>query len=120
MSQFPAPVSVMQICEFVGLFNYFRFLILNLAFYSGLLTNLTWQKLGYSGGPLPPLALSAFSHLKRQLCAALVSHPRRGFTFHLAMDAAAGDKDYKGGFGAVLTKMWEDGKEHVIEEKCAA
>ena len=113
--QFPSPVSVKQISEFVGLCNYFRFLIPNLAYYSGLLTNVTRQKSGYSGGPLPPLAMSAFSHLKRQLCAApLVSHPRRGFTFHLATDAAAGDKDYKGGFGAVLTQVWEDGKEHAI------
>ena len=115
VSKFPAPVSIKQIREFVGLCNYFRFLIPNFAFYSGLLTNLTRQKWGYSGGPLPPLALSAFSHLKRQLCAAPhVSHPRRGFTFHLATDAAAGDSDYKGDFGAVLTQVWEDGKEHVI------
>ena len=65
VSKFPDPVLIKQICGFVGLCNYFRFLIPNFAFYSGLLTNSTWQKSGYSGGPLPPLALSAFSHLKK-------------------------------------------------------
>ena len=53
VSKFPAPKSIKKIREFVGLCNYFRFLIPNFALY-------------YSGGPLPPLALSAFSHLKRQ------------------------------------------------------
>ena len=86
VSKFPAPLSIKQIRELVGLCNYFRFLIPNFAFYSGLLNNLTQQKSGYSGGPLPPLGLSAFSHLKRQLCAApLVSHPRRASHFTLQL-----------------------------------
>ena len=41
-------------------------------------------------------------------------HPRKGFTFHLATDACAGDDVHRGGFGAVLTQVWEDGLEHVI------
>ena len=43
-----------------------------------------------------------------------MSHPRRGFTFHLATDACVGDDNHKGGFGAVLTPIWEYGVEHVI------
>ena len=43
-----------------------------------------------------------------------MSHPRRGFTFHLATEACAGDDNHKGGFGAVLTQVWEDSMEHVI------
>ena len=58
---------------------------------------------------------SAFHYLKNKLCdSPLVSHPRRGFTFHLATDACAGDDDHKGGFDAVLSQIWEDGAEHVI------
>ena len=41
-------------------------------------------------------------------------HPRKGFTFHLATDACAGDDVHRGGFGAVLTQVWEDRLEHVI------
>ena len=41
---FQAPTSVKQIREFVGLCNYFRFLIPGFAFHSSVLTNLTRQK----------------------------------------------------------------------------
>ena len=41
-------------------------------------------------------------------------HPRNSFTFHLATDACAGDDVHRGGFGAVLTQVWEDGLEHGI------
>ena len=44
----------------------------------------------------------------------LVSHPRPGCPYHLSTDAAAGDEDNPGGFGAVLTQQWADGLEHVI------
>ena len=64
---------------------------------------------------MPPLDASAFHYLKNKLCdSPLVSHPRRGFTFHLATDACAGDDNHKRGFGAVLTQIWENGVEHVI------
>ena len=115
VQDFPAPISVKQIREFVGLCNYFRFLIPGFTFHSSVLTNLTFQKSGYVGGELPPLAASAFKYLKNKLCESpLVSYPRRGFIFHLATDACAGDDNHKGGFGAVLTQILEDGEEHVI------
>ena len=44
-----------------------------------------------------------------------MSHPRRGFTFHLATDACAGYDNHKGGFGAGLTQVWENNVEHVID-----
>ena len=65
---------------------FFRFLIPRFAIYSTVLTNLQ-QKSGYVGGALLPLAASAFSYFKNKLCDSSVSHPRRGFIFHLATDA---------------------------------
>ena len=115
VQDFPAPTSVKQIREFVGLCNYFWFLIPGFAFHYSVLTNLTRQKSGYVGGELPPLAASAIRYLKNKLCdSPLVSHPRRDSTFHLATDACAGDDNHIGGFGAGLTQIWEDGVEHVI------
>ena len=60
VSDFPAPVSIKQIREFVGLANYFRFLIPNFAFYAGTMTCLTKMNSGYEGGKLPDKANSAF------------------------------------------------------------
>ena len=57
VKEFPPPVSVKKIREFVGLCNYFRFLIPKFTYYSVILTNWTRAKSGYSGGKLPPLAL---------------------------------------------------------------
>ena len=44
----------------------------------------------------------------------IVSHPKRGLGFYLATDAAASDDTYPGGFGAMLTQIWQDNSEHVI------
>ena len=67
VQDFPAPTFVKQIREFVGLCNYFWFVIPGFAFHSSVLTNLTRQKSGYVGGELPPLAASAFNYLKTNL-----------------------------------------------------
>ena len=58
VKEFTPPVSVKQIRELVGLFNYFGFLIPKFAYYSVILTNLTRAKSRYLGGKLPPLAFS--------------------------------------------------------------
>ena len=113
VSDFPAPISVKQIREFIGLANYFRFLIPNFAFYARIMTCLTKKSSGYKGGKLPDKANSAFLFLKKKLCESpIVSHPKRGLYFHLANDAAAGDNTFPGGFGAVLTQIWHDISEH--------
>ena len=44
----------------------------------------------------------------------MVSHPKPNLTYHLATDAAAGDEKHPGGFGAVLSQIWDDGSEHAI------
>ena len=91
VKEFPPPVSVKQIREFVSLCNYFRFFTPKFAYYSAILTYLTKAKSGYSDGKLPPFALSAFEFLRKKLCESpLVRHPRKADTFHLATDACAG------------------------------
>ena len=82
MKEFPPPVSVKHIREFVGLCNFFRFFISKFAYYSAILTNLTKAKSRYSGGKLPPLPLSAFEFLREKICESqLVRHPRKDFTW---------------------------------------
>jgi len=91
-----APTSVKKIREFVGLANYFRFLIPHFALFSGVLTNLTKKNSGYVDGPLPAKAIEAFNYLKNALVnEPIVSHPRPGFTYHLSTDACAGDDSGK-------------------------
>ena len=64
VSEFPAPSSVKKIREFVGLVNYFRFLIPNFARFANVMTDLTKKTSGYTDGELPPKALQAFNYLK--------------------------------------------------------
>ena len=88
VSDFPAPNSVIR--EFVGLANYFRFLIPNFARSANVMTDLTKKTSGYTDGELPPKALQAFNYLKSALVVEpLVSHPRPGCPYHLSTDAAA-------------------------------
>jgi putative transposase len=115
VSDFPAPNSVRKIREFVGLANYFRFLIPGFARQAGILTNLTKKDSSYSEGELPAHALSAFNYLKNKLVQSpVVAHPKSNCRYHLSTDAAAGDDLNPGGFGAVLTQLWPDGNERVI------
>ena len=44
VSDFQAPLSIKQIREFIGLANYFPFLIPNFAFYAGIMTRLVFEK----------------------------------------------------------------------------
>ena len=79
------------------------------------MTDLTKKTSGCNDGELPPKALQAFNYLKSALVAeSLVSHPRPWCPYLLSTDAAAGDGDNPGGFGAVLTQLWADGLEQVI------
>jgi transposase InsO family protein len=115
VSNFPPPDSVKKIREFVGLANYFRFLIPHFAHYAGIMTNLTKKNSSYNGGVLPEHASAAFNYLKtRLLQEPVVSHPRPDLEYHLSTDAAAGDDLSPGGFGAVLTQVDTNGQERVI------
>ena len=115
VSDFKAPNNVRKIREFVGLANYFRFLIPDFAKYAGVLTNLTKKESGYKAGELPDHAVKAFLHLQKALVSnPIVAHPKPNYPYRLATDAAAGDDLSPGGFGAVLTQLWPDGFERVI------
>jgi len=113
--KFQEPDSLKKIREFIGLANYFRFLIPDFSKFASRLTKLTKSDSGYKEGPLPEEASEAFHYLQDKLCESpLVSHPRPGGGYRLTTDASAGDDKHPGGFGAVLTQVWSDGTEHVI------
>ena len=113
--EFPQIDSVKKVREFVGLCNYFRFLIPKYQSYSSQLTKLTKKDSGYEKGPLPKESQEAFEHLKGLLSAEpVVSHPKKGLPYLLRTDACAGDSEHPGGFGAVLSQSHPDGKERVI------
>jgi len=113
--KFVMPDSLKKIREFVGLANYFRFLIPDFSKYATRLTKLTKSESGYKEGPLPVESQEAFTYLKEALCASpLVAHPKPGLCYRLTTDASAGDDKHPGGFGAVLSQVWEDDTEHVV------
>ena len=105
VKEFPPPVAVKQILEFVGPCNYFRCLIPKFAYYLAILTNLSKAKSGTQVANCLLLPCQLLSFLGRNCESPLVRHPRKVFTFHLATDACAGDDLHRGGFGAVLTQV---------------
>ena len=112
---FKPPTSPKQIREFVGVCNYFRFLVRDFSRKAAPLLKLTKASEKWRGGTLPPEALKAFEALKADLVSEpVVAHPRRGRPFILHTDGAAGDAVHPGGLGAVLLQEAEDGRERVI------
>jgi transposase InsO family protein len=115
VKNFPIPVTEKNIREFTGLANYFRHMIPNYALIAGHLTGLLTKESGWTGGPLPPPALTAFNQLKTALCEApVLAYPKGDRPFSLATDAATGDQVNPGGLGAILTQKDENGVDHVI------
>jgi Reverse transcriptase (RNA-dependent DNA polymerase) len=71
------PGNVKQICQFLGLCNFFRGHIQNLAQITSPLTHLTKKDSGCKQGPLPQNALRAFCHLQTLLCSQpVLAYPR--------------------------------------------
>ena len=113
--EFPVPTNIKKIREALGLCNYFRFLIPNYQKYSSHLSKLLQKDAGYKEGPMPQESQDAFIKLRDYLGKApIVQHPRPGLPYILRTDAAAGDAQNPGGFGAVLSQLWKDGQERVI------
>ena len=109
------PANLKEIRGFLGLANYFRFLIPNFAGLSAPLTQLTTKNSGYKHGPLPDQALRAYDQLKQALCKGpVVAFPRPDLRFKVTTDAASGDSKTPGGLGAMLSQCWEDGQERVV------
>ena len=112
--QFPEPDEIKKIREWLGLCNYFRFMIPNYAATAGHLSALLKKDSGYKKGPLPPAAAQAFKKLKEALCSnPIVQHPALEGEWRVTTDASQGDAKHPGGLGAVLTQV-VDGKERVI------
>ena len=113
-SRIPYPDTPKKIREFIGLANYFRFLLPGFAEHSARLTDLFKKDSDYKSGPLPDQALRAFQALQSGLASnPLVAHPSADKDFILTSDAATGDSEHPGGMGAVLSQM-HDGQERVI------
>jgi transposase InsO family protein/ribonuclease HI len=112
--EFKAPVTVKQVREFVGVCNYFRFLIKGFSRLASTLTALTKKDCQWKGGKLPEEAQKSFDTLQRQLCAEpVVAYPKRDLPFILHTDGASGDAVNPGGLGAVLLQE-QEGVERVI------
>jgi hypothetical protein len=102
------PDNLKQIREFVGLANYFRFLIKDLSKMSAPMTALTKKDSGWKEGKLPEEAYQAFLTLKEKLMEQpIVAYPKRDGRFMLRTDACLEDKDNVGGLGAVLLQQQE-------------
>jgi hypothetical protein len=111
----PPPTSVHQVCQFLGLCNFFRQHIKQFALRSHPLTLLTRKDTDWTGGKLPPAALKSFQEPKMCLTSQpLVSFPKRHLQYALITDAASGDDQSPGGMGAILTQVDKDGKFYVI------
>jgi hypothetical protein len=111
----PSPDSPKKIREFLGMSNYFRHFIKDYARIASYLSALTCHGITWKGGEMPPEAARAFEYLRQKLCEApILTYPRADRPFSLSVDAATGDEKHKGGLGAVLTQLDEEGRERVI------
>ena len=112
------PRDVRAVREFIGMTNYFRFLIPHFSSKIAPLTALTTKASTWREGPLPDKAAEAFKTIKEFLISApIVKYPRREGQFVLHTDACSGEsaqgKTRPGGFGAVLMQE-QEGAERVI------
>jgi len=115
IKEFPQPQDVRQVREFIGLCNYFRFLIPHFSQLTTPLIKLTTKEEDWKGGEMPESAERSFKELKEKLCnKPVVAYPTREGKFRLYTDAAIGEPNRKGGMGAALLQTNKEGKEQVI------
>jgi hypothetical protein len=111
----PPPSNVHEVRQFLGLCNFFRGHVHNFAQLTSPLTSLTNKDCSWKGGQLPPDALKAFQELQTYLCSEpIVDYPRRNRPYALIVDASLGDDKKKGGLGAILTQINQNGEHCVI------
>ena len=115
LRELPVPKDVRAVREFIGLANYFRFLIPQFARRSAPLTALTTKaSAGFIDGQMPDAARKAFEDLRDELISApVVQYPRRQGHYRLHTDGCTGDSVRPGGMGACLMQV-QDGQERVI------
>ena len=68
IQEFEIPKDIRQVREFLGLCNYFRFLIPHFSRISAPLVELTTRQKNWAGGDMPDLAKESFESLKKILC----------------------------------------------------
>ena len=89
IQDFPTPDTPKKIREFVGLANYFRFLLPGFAEHSARLNDLFKKDNTYKSGPLPEQAFQVFKALQIGLSSnPLVAHPAADKDYILTSDAA--------------------------------
>ena len=104
--EYKEPETIKSVRIFLGLTNYFRFLVPNFARHACQLSKLLQKERKYKKGKMPPESVAAFEYLRRALTLnPVVRHPSKKGEWHLTTDAAQGDKDCPGGMGAVLSQM---------------
>jgi hypothetical protein len=104
-----------KIREFVGICNYFRFLVHSFSRRAATLLKLTTATVEWKEGPLPPEALAAFQDLRKALISEpIVGHPARDKRFILQTDGALGNTSNSGGLGAVVMQEGDDGNDRFI------
>ncbi len=111
----PPPSTVQEVCQFLGLCNFFRGHVRNFAQLTSPLTALTKKDCSWKNGTLPPDALKAFLELQSYLCSEpVVDYPRKNRPYALIVDASLGDDKKPGGLGAILTQINPNGEHCVI------
>ena len=94
------PGTTRQVREFLGLANYFRFLIPAFSRKSAPLNALTRKEYKWPKEGLPEEARGAFEEIRDALCQEpVVAYPRRGKEFVLQTDASQGERGKAGGLG---------------------
>ena len=103
---YQAPTTLKDLRSFMGLANYFRSFMPNYASVASPLFRLTRKDTGWSGGDMPPDALSAFEKIRDMMTSPpVLAFPNRDGAFHLFVDACTGpfgDNNEEGGLGACL------------------
>ena len=114
IDKYPEPDNIRRLRQFIGLVNYFRNYISNFALIAGRLTALLKKSSGWTKGPLPLAAKTAFAILKQKLTSEpILAYPKPKDPFILDVDAATGSADAPGGLGAVLLQI-QDGETRVV------
>ena len=111
------PTTPRQVRQWVGVCNYFRWMLPSFSKYSSILTALTKKESKWMNQPLPEQARRAFEDLKAALCSPpVVVYPDKDKEFILHTDGALGDKatGVPGGLGAALTQLDDQGRERAI------
>ena len=99
----PNPKSLKEVRSFLGMANFFRPFIPNLAALAKPITELTKQESVWKRGPIPEEAVKAIRKIKEIISTRpVLAYPNAQETFHLFIDGSVGLRGKPGGLGAHL------------------